>query len=173
MGPQYFQNPFYDWDTFTGMMSNAARALPMAGPIGAAVGYFANQPQQGGMPQQQRPPMQNPMQQDMQDMSAGFRSATSIDPSLGAYRHPANMYVQDMNRSRYFGTQQDFTPAMPYVDYDPRYMDPMGPLGNAYYQQPRTPYAIDRAVSGFESDLPMINPYGTRTTQAPRDVEKL
>lgn len=160
MGPQYFQNPFYDWNSFAGAMNSIAQYLH--GPAGV-LARRANTPlQQGGMPQQ-RLSMQSPLQQDI---GAGFNSAARVAASL-----PANRYVQDMNATRYFNTQQDFTPAMPYMDYDPRYMDPMGPLGNVYYQQPETPYAIDRAVSQFENSLPQISPYGR--TAYPRDVEKL
>lgn len=159
-GPQYFQmqNPFYDWDTFTGMMNNAARTVATAGPVGMAANYFANQPQQGGMPQQlaQRPTMPEFQGYDQYPYYAADRALSNRGYSdYSMFSDPR------------FLTASAGQPPMPYVNYDPNLMTPMDSFGNGYYQElPQESAAVRRARQG-------VMPVPRMTLGRPADVEKL
>lgn len=164
-GPQYFQNPFYDWNSFTNMMGDVARSI-IGGPLGSiAQGYM--QSFDG-----QRAPTQAEMEQAAQ--RAYSIPAGSRVPAMQGYNqfpeYAANnalsrsgiadysIYAKPSSVARSAFGQ----PPMPYVNYDPQSMEPMGPLGNSYYQQEqRLPGSVNMAVSPLLDREPNImNPGG-------------
>lgn len=177
MGPQYFQNPFYDWDTFTGAMSSLAQGMP--GPVGAVARYFTDQqqPQFPGMMPAHTPNAQPGINEGIIGGIMGGASQQYNQRQTSPYPTQPPQWPSQA-RDPY----ADIPPLPPYLgrqQLQPSPENNMMPMPYPYnQQQPQQgmmpmPYPYNQQPQSGITQLPYPYNLGiTPRTQAPRDVEK-
>lgn len=182
MGPQYFQNPLYDWNSFTNAMNTIAQFLP--GPAGAASRVMQQSGQQYNAPSMQ----------DVARMVGGPLGAAggAISRAMGM----AQQQQQQQQPSPYMPPSNSnglqYPPTQRGMDVPPPEFRNYNPVPMPSYPPSQT-WRMPDLPEGFEpmpyGPMPMYpqgpqNPGmfrgngddywgGVPHTQAPRDVEKL